>query len=136
MCIITERSASVSITNRLRVVWVGWLTCVIVGSLLPGDARRFTHTTGLTHHTVHVVAFLGVAVGASSWPRGRGSKLVVSAGVAGLGALIELLQHYFYGNAYEWPDVRDDAFGVLASILVPPIVGVLTRLAGVLGARS
>jgi hypothetical protein len=133
---MTERSASVSIINRLRIVWVVWLTCVILGSLLPGEARRFTHTAGLRHRTVHIVAFMGVAVGASSWPRGRGSKLVVSASVVGLGALIELLQHYFYGNAYEWPDVRDDAFGVLAASLVPPIFGVLTRLAGVLCTRS
>src|SRR6266487_3887452 len=124
MCIVTVRSASVSVTNRLRVVWVVWLTCVIVGSLLPGDAKRLTHTTGLTHRIIHIVAFMGVAIGASSWARGRGSKLVVNAGVVGLSALIELLQHYFYVNAYEWPDVRDDAFGVLGSSLVPPIFAV------------
>lgn len=101
-----------------------------MASLLPGDTKQFTHTIGPLHRTVHVVAFAGIALGAYSWPREFLTKLLACAGVAGLGALIELLQHYCYGNTYEWADVRDDGFGALVGCLLALGIGIFARVPG------
>ena len=113
----------------LRLAWVMWVVGVIAASLMRSDLKHLTHTIGPLHHTVHIVAFAGIAVGPSSWARGRGGKLVVGPSVIGLGALLELLQHYFYGNAYEWADFRDDSIGGVVGSLVVPTVTVLARMA-------
>jgi hypothetical protein len=76
-----------------------------------------------------MVAFAGIAIGAYSWSRRSATKLLAFASVAGLGALIELLQHYCYGNTYEWADVRDDGFGVLAVSLVALVIGIFIKVA-------
>jgi VanZ family protein len=106
-----------------------WVVGVIAAALMPRGLKQLTHTTGPLHHTLHFLAFAGIALGPSSWARRLGGKLVVSASVIGLGALLEVLQHYFYGNAYEWADLRDDSFGAIVGSLVLPAVAVLTRMA-------
>jgi hypothetical protein len=46
-------------------------------------------------------------------------------GVFGLAAVIELLQYFFYGNAYEWADVREDGVGVLLGFFLSALLSLL-----------
>ena len=119
---LVGKSALVSVFSRhslFRLVWVLWLASVVAGSLLPLNAKHLTRTIGPRHRIVHIVAFAGIALGLSSQRLLSPRTLLASASVVGLGALLELLQHYLYGNAYEWPDVRDDCLGVMVGMLLP-----------------
>jgi hypothetical protein len=64
------------------------------------------------------------------WTLGQGRKLAVIAGVIVFGAMLEMLQHYTYGNAYEWIDVGDDSLGTAFGALAAPAFNVLIRRAG------
>ncbi|MGI9072227.1 MAG: hypothetical protein ACR2JB_13150 [Bryobacteraceae bacterium] len=88
-----------------------------------------TPTTGPLHHALHFFAFAGIALGPSSWASRLSGKLAVTASVIGLGAILELLQHYFFGNAYEWADFRDDSVGAVMGSLLLPALTVLARMA-------
>jgi hypothetical protein len=101
---------------KRRIIWVIWLAGVIAGSLLPGETKEFTHTTGLLHRTVHVLAFAGLALGVSSWFHGWIGQFTAVTGIIAFGVLLEVLQHYFYGGVYNWADVLDDSIGVLAGL--------------------
>jgi VanZ family protein len=115
-----------SVGRRLEWFLAAWCAFVVVASLLPHDSKRLTRTSGPLHHTVHIVAFAGVALGACARAHGRSWYTLLSVvGVTGLGALIELLQHHFYGSAYEWRDVWDDGFGALVGSLAASLIAVL-----------
>jgi len=124
--LITDRSRPVSsIARCLQLLWALWLAGVISGSLLPLDSKELTHTTGALHRTVHIVAFGVIAVGSSAWTLGLVHKIVAGVGVFGLAAVIELLQYFFYGNAYEWADVREDGVGVLLGFFLSALLSLL-----------
>jgi len=92
---------------------------------MPRGLKPATHTTGTLHHTVHFLAFGGVALGAVSWARSSAGRVIVTSTVIGLGALLELLQHYFYGSAYEWKDLRSDSYGaIVGSLCLSAIIAV------------
>jgi hypothetical protein len=112
----------------LRLAWGMWVVGVIAVHVMPRALKHLTHSTGSPHHTLHFLAFAGVAIGASSWAPRVGEKLVVCTSVIGLCAMLELLQHYFYGNAYEWADLRDDSFGAIAGSLAVPAIASLIRI--------
>jgi hypothetical protein len=112
---------------KWRIIWAIWLAGVIVGSLLPGEMKEFTHTTGLLHRAVHIVAFAALAIGVSSWFRGWIWKFIANAGFIILGVLLELLQHYFYGGVYRWADVFDDSIGVLAGLCLRSVYVMWTK---------
>jgi len=118
-----------SVTNRGKLLWPFWCCGVFVGSLLPGATKELTHTTGTVHRTVHMVAFGGIALGVYSWPRRYVGKLIANGGVIVSGALIELLQSYFYGSAYKWRDVRDDGIGVMVGCLLATVIIVWANVA-------
>jgi len=120
------------LTSRgIALLWMGWTAAVIAGSLLPFNAKHLTHTVGIVHRLVHVVAFAGIALRPSIVRSPLRRKLIASVNVALLGAVLELLQHYYYGNMYEWGDVRDDCIGVIGAIMLGLLVQFRFRKAGI-----
>lgn len=127
MLIIERSSGFVSTGYLFRLAWGFWLTAVIGLSLLPVGVKQFTRTVGPLHHLLHIVAFAGITVGISGWARGRRRIAVATLGVVCLGALVELLQHHFYRDVYEWADVLDDGLGGLVGFVLPLVVKLLPR---------
>jgi hypothetical protein len=125
--IIERSSAFVSKGYLFRLAWGLWLTAVIGVSLLPVGVKQFTRTVGPLHHLLHMVAFAGITVGISGWARERRRIVVATLAVVCLGALVELLQHHFYRDVYEWADVLDDGFGGLVGFVLPLVFNVLPR---------
>jgi peptidoglycan/xylan/chitin deacetylase (PgdA/CDA1 family) len=113
----------------LRLAWGMWVAVVVTAHLMPRGVKHLTHSTGSLHHTLHFLAFAGIAIGASFWAGRVRGKLLVSVGVIGLCSFLEILQHYFYGNPYEFADIRDDISGALVGpLLLPATIG-LARMA-------
>ena len=127
MLIIERSSAFVSKGYLFRLAWGLWLTAVIGASLLPVRVKQFTHTVGPLHHILHIVAFAGITFGISCWARGRRRIVVVTLSAVCLGALVELLQHHFYRDTYEWVDVLDDGLGGLVGCVLSLVVNFLPR---------
>ncbi len=106
-----------------------WLLALVVGSLLPFEARVFVgdHAT-LQHRIVHFLAFgattgLLILLGRNS----RDRTLTVGL-VAVLAVTIEFLQHRIYGSPFEYWDVRDDVLGSLAAMAVATFSPICAKL--------
>jgi hypothetical protein len=111
----------------LRIfTWV-WIFCVIAGSLLPWSLKNRLGTTipdrlngqvavsGWAHRVWHVSVFGFTALLLLIQSSSERQKLHSLMAAFGLGLILEFLEFFFYGNVFEWWDVRDDAYGVMAA---------------------
>lgn len=112
--------------RRLAPIWV---VCLILGSLLPGEAKIAIGSSRLSeqhlppsaaergewkHRTFHVVGFGATAFLFLSIAGTATEELLSMIGLLGLGVAIEYAQVFVYANRLETEDVRDDAYGIAA----------------------
>ena len=112
----------------LRRIAPFWIACLIVGSLLPGEAKIAIGSSRLTeqhqakraaetgewkHRAFHIVGFGATAFLFPSIARSATGELVSMIGIIGLGIGIEFAQVFVYANGLEPEDMRDDAYGVV-----------------------
>ena len=111
---------------RSVVRWLAtiWILTLIAGSLMPGQAKVTlglvgTRPPNLEHRVAHFVGF-GIAellLLFLATNRRQQSHRVI--GMVSLGLCLELTQHFVLsGRYFEWWDVRDDAIGIFAALLV------------------
>jgi hypothetical protein len=113
----------------LRRIAPFWIACLILGSLLPGEAKIAIGSSRLSeqhlppsaaelgewkHRTFHIVGFGATAFLFLSIAGTATGELASMIGLLGLGVAIEYAQVFVYANRLETEDVRDDAYGVVA----------------------
>lgn len=124
----------------LRRIAPVWVVCLIVGSLLPGEAKIAIGSSRLSeqhlppsaaelgewkHRTFHIVGFGATAFLFLSIAGTATGELVSMIGLWGLGVAIEYAQVFFYANRLETEDVRDDAYGIAAMYGVWLVAGAI-----------
>ncbi len=123
--------------QHLRRLLPFWIAALIVGSFLPGEAKRALGTQSglsaygrptLPHRAWHVASFGSTALLASLAVRSPGRRVAAFGAIFGLGVCIELLQPLLFRTDLEWWDVRDNGYGILAFAAVGQMRAVRLRL--------
>lgn len=97
----------------LRAAAAAHAAAVLVLSLLPGDAAPDVSGFG---HAAHAAAYALLAfLLRTGWP--ELSPWLVLAGAAAYGGLLEFVQLFVPGRAFEWMDVAANAVGAAAGVL-------------------
>jgi hypothetical protein len=105
--------------RHLRLLLPIWIALLFGGSFLPQEGKRALGTQSgyggprWGHRAWHVASFAatGILLGLAY----RSRRGVLLLGLFGLGLMIEVLQVLVFGIGFEWWDVRDDGFGVVAA---------------------
>jgi|SRR5579871_2229915 len=98
----------------LRRTTQAWFLLLILASLQP---KRPPSLAGF-HREIHWLGFAGAAFLLLLAARNF-SQALGRAGVAFLiGLSLEVMQHLAYHRAFEWLDVTDDAFAILAALVL------------------
>lgn len=79
---------------------------------------RFEYLGITVHQTVHVLCFAILAFLASRVFEGWSSSKWAGPLCLLFGISIEVMQHWIYGQAIEWADVREDAIGIVVMLLI------------------
>jgi hypothetical protein len=126
----------------LRRIAPLWIACLIVGSLLPGEAKIAIGSSRLSdqhqqaagietgewkHRTFHIVGFGATAFLFLAIARSAAGEVVSIAGILGLGVAIEFAQVFLYANRLEPEDMRDNAYGILGMYVVWLAAGIVER---------
>lgn len=91
---------------------------LVVAFLALTPAPPATFTTGWDKLN-HALAFLALAVaGCRAFARGNQPVTGVVLGLAGFGALIEILQYFVPSRSSEWGDLFADCVGIAAGVLL------------------
>jgi hypothetical protein len=114
----------------LRRIAPVWIACLILGSLLPGEAKIAIGSSRLSeqqdrppsaaelgewkHRTFHLVGFGATAFLFLVIARSATGELVSMVGIFGLGVAIEFAQVFVYANRLEPEDMRDDGYAIVA----------------------
>jgi len=78
-----------------------------------------TGPANLTHRMYHLSVFAIAALLRLLLAPSGNQEIRESLGLIALGTIIELTQHFVMGNPIlEWWDIRDDAIGVLAALII------------------
>jgi hypothetical protein len=105
--------------QRLTIVAEPMLLLLIVGSVLPYGAKAaLGEQMPFKHRIYHALTY-----GSTAWlltliARNPRERVAAILGMIALGAALEYMQHCIYLCPYEWWDVRDDSFGVVAAALL------------------
>lgn len=91
------------------------IALLIVGSLLPEEAKLALGTQGVFHRPLHIFLFAMAAILSRIALPSRFAR-VLPALLLGFGMALELVEHLMFRNAFEWRDVRDDAIGIVAGL--------------------
>lgn len=94
---------------------------LIVGSLW-ADAKFVLRThrsdSELRHRALHFVVFAATALWFLFLTKAGRRQWFALAGLICLGAGLELIQSFTYGNIFEWWDLRDDLYGVVLGFVL------------------
>jgi hypothetical protein len=95
---------------------IAQVSILVVGSLLPQNAKHAIGTQGLWHRPLHLILFATTAgtTLAAFAPR----RFVIPIFLVVLAVLLESAEHLLYFNPFEWNDVRDDVIGIAIGILL------------------
>ena len=93
-----------------------WLTCVVLGSVLPGW-KHFIHTRGRFHLPLHFAVFAFSSLVTLGVAPSRGRRVLSCGALIGLAFVTEALQRAIYRINFEWRDFVTDTFGVLAALV-------------------
>jgi hypothetical protein len=132
---------------RKLLSWVVpiWITCLTIGSLLPGDLKVELGTTTkqqqvhpnkdviLPHRLAHFALFGFTACLLMLLARTNQGEIVSVLLAILLGSVIEFAQHAVYRFTFEWWDVRDDAIGAIGAYV---LFRVLHHMSGVDGTQQ
>jgi hypothetical protein len=102
---------------------------LVFGSVLPFAAKNALAIDAPVQHRV----YHAISYGMSAWvlfliSRNRPQRVAALLGMIGFGAALEGLQHMLFHCAYEWWDVRDDAFGICAAFVLDRWPALRSRL--------
>jgi VanZ family protein len=113
------KGAVSSDNDSMRRLWVLLLAGVMIGSLLPSGSAVMQAIANL-HINDKLLHFLAYSVLASvpALRKSRSTALLVSAGLVGMGGLMEILQLFVPGRSCELLDGLADLGGVLCGFLV------------------
>jgi len=95
-----------------------WILLLIVGSLQPVRPRPVLVSVVSLHRLIHWLAFSGASLLLLYLCRTRAQEIRSVLSVFFLGLFLEYAQHLIYHNPIEWWDVRDDAFAILAALVI------------------
>jgi hypothetical protein len=111
----------------IKVITPLWVAGVVVGSFLPGEAKRqlgtrpyvLHHPVAIEHRIVHILTF-GVTALLFLLMADRSKDQARAAGTALLlGFGIELMQFAFrFAPVFEWWDLRDDGIGIVSAFAI------------------
>jgi VanZ family protein len=103
---------------RIRIIAFWWLLALIVaGSLMPAP---YVPQTGISDKLGHALGYALLAVlGLYAYPRHR---MLVLAGVFGMGVALEAAQAFTPTRGFEWLDIFANGAGVLLGFLVVAVV--------------
>ncbi|WP_018233346.1 VanZ family protein [Thioalkalivibrio thiocyanodenitrificans] len=103
---------------RIRIIAFWWFAALIIaGSVMPAAQ---VPETGLPDKLSHVAAYGILALlGLYAYPR---HAPLVLAGAFGLGAALEVVQHFIPTRTFEWLDIAANGAGVLLGFLVVTVV--------------
>jgi hypothetical protein len=123
------------LTPRRRIALafaVAITTAVFAFSLLPWRQKAFT--TGVRaypieigdgaviflnlHRIAHWTAFAVITIAFSAAARRTGVRVAIAAAALGLAWFIEWAEAFLYHSGFERYDVRDDAIGILAGLIL------------------
>jgi|SRR6266853_3274358 len=99
----------------LRYTWATWVTCIIIGSLLPDTSLpmqaldRLHLNDRLEHFVAYFAAVLIQTTTLRSWTR----STAVALSMIALGVVLELLQNFSPGRTPDIFDALSDTLGVL-----------------------
>lgn len=130
--------------SLLRRIAPLWIACLIVGSLLPGEAKIAIGSSRLSdqqqqqqeagietgewkHRTFHIVGFGATAFLFLAIARTATKEFISMFGLFGLGVAIEFGQVFMYANRLEPEDMRDDGFGIFGVYAIWLVWGMLER---------
>jgi hypothetical protein len=106
----------------MRRLGFALLALIAVFSLLPGPWKGRTATHGGAHHAAHIAAFATTSFLLSRSRRTAASQVAQVACLVLFGMVLEALQVAAFGNRIEYPDVMDDAVGVLLGLVAGRLV--------------
>lgn len=103
-------SATLIVLTYRQKLWftVAWLLLLAIIALQPSRPAPMH----IAHRELHFLAF---AITALLIPRKPLQSLTLTVA---FGVTLEFLQHLIYHNPMEWWDVRDDAIGATAAIIL------------------
>lgn len=113
--------------RQIRALLPYWIAVLIIGSFLPGPAKRVLGTQpgggppgqpAPMHRAWHLLSFGSTALLTSLAAGSSRRRVLHPVAVFVLGLSIELLQPPVFGGELEWWDIRDDGYGVLAALLL------------------
>jgi hypothetical protein len=124
-----------------------WILALVVGSLLPQDAKialgtepregqRVTSQIAWTHRLVHYGAFGSTALLLMVIARNARQRQAALLATIALGVGIEALQHVIYGSDFEAIDARDDVFAACVVYLICYLVRRCTAKGAIIMSRS
>lgn len=110
-------------SRGLRVGAALWLLIILVISVMPLGMKNSLHTVGRLHDALHFLAFFIAAflmtLGAPGWR----SRLMRGMAAFIFALTTEYLERTLYLHVFEWGDVRIDALGIVAGLLVSSLLG-------------
>src|SRR5579863_3949415 len=102
---------------KYRFATLVWATALLIASLQPKRPANFHFS--VAHHIAHFLSFGALAFVATVGFGNFGNASLWSAlGCCVFGFTIECLQHLQFGMPVEWHDVRDDAIGIIAFVII------------------
>ncbi len=107
--------------DRWTLLWAGFVAVI---SLMPQAFKMRLGTSGIFHGWAHLVVFAVTAILVCRKDAPLTSQVWRALAVIAFAAVIEYLQHAFYGNSFEWRDMTIDAAGALLGLvfsLIAPI---------------
>ncbi|MGH9628409.1 MAG: hypothetical protein ACRD7E_08745 [Bryobacteraceae bacterium] len=109
--------------RHLKLLLPFWILAIIIGSFLPAETKQTIGTQsgmehGWSHRAYHLGAFGLTALLVSLVNRKPSRQVLWCGAVFLLGLSIELTQSAISRLPVEWGDVRDDAIGIIALMLV------------------
>jgi uncharacterized protein YfiM (DUF2279 family) len=97
-----------------RSLFIALVALLIVGSFLPAQAKHALGTQGAWHRPLHIALFAATAALARVAYR-RGTVITATLLLL-LASSLELAEAAPYIKHFEWPDLRDDAIGIIAGL--------------------
>jgi hypothetical protein len=95
---------------------IAQVSILIVGSLLPQNAKHAIGTQGLWHRPLHLILFATTACTTRAAFARR--PFLTSIFLLTLALSLESAEHLLYDNLFEWRDVWDDAIGIAIGLVL------------------
>ncbi len=108
------------LVSSKRSLFIALVALLIVGSFLPAHTKHALNTQGAWHRPLHIALFAATAAAAlAAFRRGAAITAILLLFLAGSLELAEAAPHI---HRFEWPDLRDDAIGIVAGLTLYSLI--------------